>query len=789
MLGFWTLSKMTDNSIESERIIFELVEKALSIPAEKRQAFVDSIIGEEARERVLGILSKIDESSAAIPTGAGPKNLLSLDQAPTTIGNFKVLGELGRGGMGVVYLGRRSSDDFDQLVAIKVLRQVKSTDEGFDRFRDEVKVLSSLRHPSIAQVFDAGETEGGLPYFVMEYVEGERLLDFVERSRLSVSDILKLFLDLCEIVAFAHRRLIVHRDLSPANVLITAEGHLKLIDFGVSFDLVGSERRTESDAITLGYSAPECADPKSVTVMTDVYSLGRILEFLVKSSSFKLPADLAVIIFKATNEIAAERYVSVDALMDDIRRFQDSRPVLASAKGWRYRAKKYCQRHYLSLISTAAALIVTTALSVIFYSLYVDAEQSRSEASARFQEVRALGNFMVQDLFDEIAELPGSLPAKRKLIEEALRYLDSLESLPDSPDDLKVEVARGYIKLANILGDPSDESVGEISDSRSMLEKARALLDTLPASANSSEVQVATARLFMAQSRQAALVDYDFLTGVKLVNSAIANFENLKQEGKLSEDDLMGLGNAYALAGYYHFYVEEYDDALDRLNIARLNFSEAKALAQNPRIAMLNLARNNILVGEVRAWQAYEEGGDYSNSFAAFELGLSQLNQLDETNQFSAKQRRIWINALHKYASSACEVESHQRKGLQALDTADSILAELNALTPQDATLAHYQQLSTSYRFSCHHQMGNLIEAIKVGENAVSQLESLISERGEQPNFIDFYSQVTTLLAEVYAIEGNSDEACLNWEKSLQFKNAVEGVAKPRNEITHCPYK
>src|SRR5687768_7381255 len=205
------------------------------------------------------------------------------------IGRYRIEREVGRGGMGVVYLAERE-DEFRQQVAIKVVKRGLDTEDILRRFHNERQILASMNHPNIAKIFDGGMTEDGLPYFVMEHVEGTPLTKYCNQQALSISDRLRLFRHVCAAVQHAHQNLIVHRDLKPSNILVTADGEPKLLDFGVakvlSDSVDGSATMTQvgQRIMTPEYASPEQVRGQRVTTATDVYSLGVVLYELLTGS-------------------------------------------------------------------------------------------------------------------------------------------------------------------------------------------------------------------------------------------------------------------------------------------------------------------------------------------------------------------------------------------------------------------------------------------------------------------------------------------------------------------------
>ncbi len=259
---------MTD--IALERRVLALFEEALALPREEREAFaVRSAAGStELLARLRAMLAA--DTTASLRTGAAA-TLVDEPPPPERIGAYRIEEPIGRGGMGSVYRGRRISGDFDHVAAIKIVKPGLLSEALVERFRRERQLLARLVHPNIARLYDGGETGDGSPYFIMEYVDGLPLLGWAERHRPGVDERLRLFADICGAVAFAHRNLVVHRDLTPSNVLVTEDGVVKLIDFGIARPAdegdqgAGSEASIGSLSLTPGYAAPERMTSRAVT--------------------------------------------------------------------------------------------------------------------------------------------------------------------------------------------------------------------------------------------------------------------------------------------------------------------------------------------------------------------------------------------------------------------------------------------------------------------------------------------------------------------------------------------
>ena len=255
-----------------------ILNQALDLPAGERQAFVDAQCRTDPslRSQVKTLLSSYDESQDLFELPS-----LLPDQK---IGAYRIIREIGRGGMGIVYLAERDDDQFQKKVAVKVLASTLASGELVRRFRDERRILARLEHPNLARLIDAGATREGLRYIVMEYVDGKPLHQYCVDRHLDEREKLRLFQQICSAVQLAHRNLIVHRDIKPGNILVTAEGVPKLLDFGIAKMLdapEGSREATVVQAMTPEYASPEQVAGRTVTTATDIYTLGILLRKLL----------------------------------------------------------------------------------------------------------------------------------------------------------------------------------------------------------------------------------------------------------------------------------------------------------------------------------------------------------------------------------------------------------------------------------------------------------------------------------------------------------------------------
>jgi non-specific serine/threonine protein kinase/serine/threonine-protein kinase len=504
-----------------ERELDDLVRTAVGLDEEERASLLaavaaeDSELGRQLFQEVTVALGPSGSGSAGSGGAGRPaRGVPAVDLAGQRLGAYRVLRSLGRGGMGEVFLAERADGEFEGRVALKVVRPGGGEDV-LHRFRAERQTLANLEHPNIARLLDAGSTDEGRPYLVMEHVDGVRIDRYCDERGLGIDERLAIFLDVCEAVQHAHRNLVVHRDLKPDNILVSAEGEVKLLDFGIAKLLPGAaseemavETVTGQAAMSLHYASPEQLVGEPVTTATDVHALGILLyQLLTGRHPFVEPAepaasawravldrkaeppsqratapfaglsaerlrrrlagDLDNITLKALRKEAERRYPSVEQLAEDVRRHLDGRPVRARPDTLDYRTAKFLRRHRLGVL--AAALIVASLVAGMTATLW----QARI-AEQRAADVRALAGSLIFEVDDLIRDLPGSTPARQQIVTRALTYLDRLAGESSDDPELSRELALAYLRVGNIQGNPNTSSLG---DTRGALASYHRALD------------------------------------------------------------------------------------------------------------------------------------------------------------------------------------------------------------------------------------------------------------------------------------------------------------------------
>ena len=501
-------------------------EQALDLPAAQRAAFIAAAtLNDAARAEVHSLLQNHAAATDRFgfldaPGGSPPTNPAA--QIGERFGAWEITAPIGSGGMGEVFEARRADGSYEGLAAIKLLRHgaAGNSADVLQRFAQERQALARLNHPHIATLFDAGISPQGAPYFVMEHVQGVPI-DAAAASR-TLEGRVELFLQLADAVAHAHRNLLVHRDLKPGNVLVTAEGQVKLLDFGVAKaldPLEGAHPDTTLGSVrpyTPNYASPEQVRGEAVGTATDIYSLGVLLHQMLTgvrptgrgattpaeaargvleeqparpsglgrdvvadpqwpATRKRLEGDLDNIVLKALEKTVERRYDSVDAMARDLRAWRSGHPVSAHAPDALYLATKFVRRHRLPVAAAAVAVLALVGgLGAASWQAQ-QARIARDEAQARLADIRGITRDLVFRFGDAVSYLPGGMKVKEDLLQDVLRNLDRLARSSDRDPDLLADVASTYARLAELQGNDQSLSLGKPDAARINADKAIAL--------------------------------------------------------------------------------------------------------------------------------------------------------------------------------------------------------------------------------------------------------------------------------------------------------------------------
>lgn len=474
-----------------------IVEEALGVlEPVARAALITERCGNDAelRERVEQLLAHEATDFRLLPTESFVRPLSIIDTIPDRIGPYHVTGEIARGGMGAVAKAERDDGVFARTVAIKLIRGDLASARAQARFAEERRILARLSHPGIVRILDGGEADGR-PWLAMDFVDGAPITEALDARGASRAERLDAFEAVCDAVAYAHRNLVIHADIKPSNVLMSADGGVHLLDFGIARLIVGldSEENGDPYPLTKNYAAPERGVGIAPTIASDIFSLGVLLLAMLgvetpeperqnapRFSAGQLEGDLGAIAAKCLNEKPEERYPDVAALLSDVRRHRAFVPVQARADaGKRYVAGRFIRRHRRGLVLAALAalaLLATTAISTVSY---FQAERAREEADARFFELRKLAQFMLTELGDDLNDAPGTLQARARLAAVSGQYLERLAAVRNAPADLRLDTAQGYRRLASLQGLSGTSNLGQPEKAAQSLDRAESLLKVL----------------------------------------------------------------------------------------------------------------------------------------------------------------------------------------------------------------------------------------------------------------------------------------------------------------------
>lgn len=415
------------------------------------------------------------------------------------IGPYLLMERIGEGGMGVVYRARRDDGEFQREVAIKLVSGHLFPPEAQRRFIAERQILARLDHSNIVQMIDGGVAHGQR-YLVMELISGEPVTEHCSKRSLPIPQRLRLFQSICSAIQYAHQRLIIHRDLKPHNILVTREGQVKILDFGIArllaSDATGDPGTTALHPMTLSCASPEQVREGPLTLASDIYSLGLLLYELLTGKNPQstgtraeimqliliadpappsrlvpgISPDLDAIVLKALAKEPARRYASAEEMSADIGRFLEGRPVLARPPSRLYHAARFCACN-----KVPTAIAVALLVAVIAGALSTLSQARRAEN--RFNELRSLAHSYLFEVYDSITALPGSVTARRLLVSRAQQYLDSLAREAAGDSSLHRELAESYLRLGDVQGRPYLPNLGDTTGALENYKKAQMLLE------------------------------------------------------------------------------------------------------------------------------------------------------------------------------------------------------------------------------------------------------------------------------------------------------------------------
>ena len=768
---------MSTLSPDQWQIVSPYLDQALTLPEEERGRWLDEMRRENPAlaQQLAELLEEHRAAEGKRYLGTSPALLAeSRGLAGQNVGAYKLISMVGQGGMGAVWLAERSDGRFERKAAVKFLSAALVGHGGEQRFRREGAILGRFSHPNIAELLDAGVSSSGQPYIVLEYVQGEPIDAYCDGEQLSITARVRLFLDVLGAVAHAHANLIVHRDIKPSNVLVSSDGQVKLLDFGIAKLLEGEGAegaatmltREGGSSLTPAYAAPEQITGGLVTTATDIYALGVLLYLMLsgqhpagagplsaaqmvraiveteqprlssvvaarqetealrvnaakrESTPDKLQrllrGDLDVIVSKILKKKPQERYSTVTALADDLNRYLKNEPISARPDTLRYRADKFVRRNRMAVVLSSLALLA------IFSGSTVAIYQARI-AQRRFQDVRKLAHTFVFDLHDEVAKLQGSTKAREMMVQTGLQYLDNLAANAGRDLELQKEIAGAYLKIGDAQGLPTQPNLGRIADALASYHKAGDILQKIAAKNDAYLPDLANYYL-----KSAALIRFthDLKQARQMSKNAIQAFDRFRAKGQSDrylENRYMG---AWCTIG-------DIDEDEGNYHQAWAEFSRCDELAQ----IQLNLKRDR--QGLNAASQAKERLGT-----AAQELGLlaAALRAFDDDESFIREllaaepqnpkfhhrlgllqqfRSRIYFDDTYPNLSDPARALANARQYLEGAQ-------EMAERDPND-TAARFSLANALYHVSYSLRMSDPREAVRTAGNSVRMFDGLIA--------------------------------------------------------------
>jgi hypothetical protein len=682
--------------------------------------------------------------------------------------------------MGSVWLAERNDGRFDRRVAVKFLNLGLARQGADERFRREGAILARLSHPHIAELIDAGVSNSGQPYLVLEFVEGQPIDRYCDEHKLDLRARITLFLDVLDAVAHAHANLIVHRDLKPSNVLVSNDGRVKLLDFGIAklLDAEGEVAatlltRAGESPLTPEYAAPEQVTGAPVTTATDVYALGLLLYELLTGrhpaeKAFHSPAalvkaivdtepvrpstlveasagsdektnttaqnrastpeklsrllrgDLDTIAVKALKKDPRERYASPTAMGGDLRRYLRYEPITARPDTGFYRASKFVRRNWTALTLTALALAAILAgLAIAVYQARV--------ARHRFDDLRKLAHSFVFDVHDEVAKLQGSTKAREIIVGTGLKYLDGLARDAGNDLNLQREVAEGYVKIAEAQGLTTRPNLGHLDDAMASYRKAGDIYRRIAAKDKAYLPDLAEYEKdyasFLRYSSNPAGARTSARAAIETIDRIRAGQPLTAKMERTYAAAWCTLGDLDEVDGQYHLAWEEFSHCAE--------ISEQRLRLDNDVAAKFSLVQ-----AEERVGSAAQELGFLPEALLAYDKEDRELGELLQAEPLNPRYQ-YWHAVLSRFRSRVYldNLQPDMGDPVQGLIYAKRYQEEeqqIVAHDPNDVS-ALYRLASADYNMALDLENSDPQAAVRLARESLSLFDKLIASGHKDP--------------------------------------------------------
>ena len=812
-----------------------IFETALDLPDAERAAYIDKACGGSAAllEEVRSLLTWHKGSTGFLETPAGRVTDLSVESASAArligkqVGPWRILDVVGTGGMGVVYRAERADAAFRRHAALKVVRPGPDSPQIVERFQHERETLAALDHPNIARLMDGGTTADGQPFFVMELVDGEPIDRYCDEQRLSIDERLDLFRKVCAGVQYAHENLVVHRDIKPDNILVTRDGVPKLLDFGVS-KILSRDAAAEDPAATAAtwmmtpdYASPEQVSGRPSTTATDVYSLGVLLHVLLTGArpytltgttpadiekqlleftlippseralsspesehraarrgglnslklAKRLTGDLDAIVMRALGRTPTSRYSSVEQLAEDVARHRASYPVHARGRTAGYATRLFVRRHRAAIaVAGVGAAVIAGGIVAILWQASVAAD-ARLRAERRFNDVRALAGSFIFDLYDAIDDVPGTTPARKLIVDRAVKYLDSLGRESAGDTGLQRELADAFIRVGDVQGNPTRANVGDTGGAIASYQRA---IDLVEAVQRELPGDVPAMRTMALAHRQRS--DVMALTGDKekaLVDAQTSAdlFAQIGgREGAALEDRVnVGLSSIKLgdLLGNQNF------ENLGRAGTANLAYGRAlETFRQLDRANPANVRIRRLLgITLERIGTMHEQASQWTDAATAYQESFDIRRGLAEREPTHRDIQRDLGIAHEKLA----DVRKQQSGAAAAVDDYRQALAVYERLAgadPADVNAARTVAIGRENLAGALRETGSLTAALDLYRQALDSHRSLHAQDSRNVRATCDVARVSDVLGDALA-SADAPGSCSAWRESQTARQSL----------------
>ena len=708
--------------------------------------------------------------------GAAPARDPMIDRE---IGPYRVLREIGRGGMGCVYLAQRADDKFRRRVALKTVNPSLVDKHSLRRFENERQTMAMLDHPNIIKLLDGGTTEDGLPWLAMDYVEGEAIDSFCESHKLGVPERLALFRTICGAVHYAHQNLVIHRDLKPSNILITPDGLPKLLDFGIakllrpefSLHTVG-QTRTELQPMTLQFASPEQIRGLPITTASDIYSLGVLLYYLITGRHpftgtsvldlehaicetepqrpstvvqttqpdsavrrhLRISSDLDMIILMAIRKEPQRRYASAEHFSEDVRRFLEGRPVLARKDTWAYRVSKLVARHRAVTAVAGAAAVVVVAAGLIAYREYRQSERRSGELRLFTEAVLNMDKGLQS----------GLTAARATMLRRAVESLDHLAKESSGDPELERDLVRAYIQMGDVEGNAQNANLGQTAVAQSLYEKALPIATDLLQRNPNNKADIGQLASLNQRLGEMLFTKGDYAKALTYYTAAEQSREKLLALDPTKPEALRAMLSSLAQIG----------DTYDRLGDAAMAL-ETYRRCLDPARQLEKVDPGSPAFAEQQIAYYSVKNGEPENGEAAIRDALAIFQRVAGPKPSADDQRNIAQSYMT--LSDVLRLTGKIPEGLSAMKQSLAITERLVKEDPSNAALTQDLYMTLAFLVDLDLQAGEREEAREQTRRALILLKPLIDSK--EGSIYSFYYYTWILTRTPFPDQQNHAEA------------------------------